>query len=433
MTTRLAAAITAAILFGGMLYSLSGSPTLDAQAQGVVCATPTPTITPTLEAGLPTPTSTPPPGGSIPAFPMVFSGSATVAGNPIPDCTFLYAMIGEAVSGLAPIIDGKFTGLAIGALNESENGRPVTFHLSEDVVAEETQRYIYTQSPPNPPSLMFKDGITLTFPHLVTPSPTPTPIVDSPTPTATPTPTVELPTSTPTPLTADPAIYSGVLTIAGLTAVPPGSVLTARIGSSYQSLPAAIVGRNYESLVVAPSSSSFIGQPVEFFLNGFKSVSLDTFESGARRADFEIIFIGYPTPTSEPTGIPPTNTPEPTPTPVPPTNTPVPTQTPVPPTNTPIPTPTPTVTTTPPPMPTATLRPTRTPIPKLVPTNTPESTDKSPSPIVQVVTATPSPTPEPQGGLCSFAGPVPLSAGIGSLLMLIAPVGLLYGVRRARS
>ena len=35
MTTRLAAAITAAILFGGMLYSLSGSPTLDAQAQGV--------------------------------------------------------------------------------------------------------------------------------------------------------------------------------------------------------------------------------------------------------------------------------------------------------------------------------------------------------------------------------------------------------------
>ena len=84
-------------------------------------------------------------------------------------------------------------------------------------------------------------------------------------------------------------------------------------------------------------------------------------------------------------------------------------------------------------MPTATLRPTRTPIPKLVPTNTPESSDESPSPIVQVVTATPSPTPEPQGGLCSFAGPVPLSAGIGSLLMLVAPVGLLYGVRRARS
>ena len=64
MTTRLAVAITAAILFGGMLYSLSGSPTLDAQAQGVVCATPTPTLTPTPEGDTPTPT--PPPGGDDP-------------------------------------------------------------------------------------------------------------------------------------------------------------------------------------------------------------------------------------------------------------------------------------------------------------------------------------------------------------------------------
>ena len=79
---------------------------------------------------------------------MAFSGSATVMGNPIPDCTFLYAKIGEAVSRLAPIIDGKFHGLAIGALDQSASGRPVTFHLSEDVVAEETQPYFYTQSPP---------------------------------------------------------------------------------------------------------------------------------------------------------------------------------------------------------------------------------------------------------------------------------------------
>ena len=35
MTTRLAAAITAAVLFGGMLYfTLSDSPALDAQTQG---------------------------------------------------------------------------------------------------------------------------------------------------------------------------------------------------------------------------------------------------------------------------------------------------------------------------------------------------------------------------------------------------------------
>ena len=461
MTTRLAAAITAAVLFGGMLYfALSDSPTLGAQTQGAVCATPTPTPTPTIEAGVPTPTATPPRDGTFPAFPMSFSGTATVAGSPIPDCTFMYAKVGEAVSNWEPIVNGQFVGLTIGALDSSAGNQPVTFHLAEDVVASETHPYFYTQAPPEPPSLSFKRGIVLTFPHLVTPSPTPVPEVDTPVATVPPVvvtmpplvatmpPATVPPTSTPTPVTAQPAIYSGPLTIAGLAAIPPGSVLTARIGSSYESLPAAIVGQNYQNLVISPGSSSFIGQPIEFFLNGIKSVSLDEFQSGARKTDFEIIFIGYPTPTPEPTAVPPTSTPEPTavpptntpePTTVPPTNTPiVSTPTTVPPTNTPVKTPTPTATATPPPIPTATptLRPTRTPPPTLPPTNTPQAAAATATPRVLVVTATPEPavptTPEPEGGFCSSAGPVPLSAGIGSLLMLFAPVGLLYGVRRVR-
>ena len=461
MTTRLAAAITAAVLFGGMLYlAMSGSPTLDAQTQGTVCATPTPTPIPTIEPGLPTPTSTPPPGGSIPAFPMIFSGTATVAGIPVPDCTILYAKVGEVVSGFVPIVDGKFNGLTIGAKERSAHGLPVTFHLSDEVVATETEQYVYLAGPPEPPTIAFKRGIVLTFPHLVTPSPTP---VDTPTPAvvvtmppvvATMPPPTMTPTSTPTPLIAQLAIYSGPLTIAGLAAIPPGSVLTARIGSTYESLPAAIVGQSYQNLVISPGSSSFIGQPVEFFLNGFKSVSLDEFQSGARKTDFEIIFIGYPTPTPEPTAVPPTNTPvaptptavpptntpvAPTPTAVPPTNTPVvPTPTAVPPTNTPVRTPTPTATATPSPTPTPlpTLRPTRTPNPTLPPTNTPVPATEPPPTVFVIVTATPEPTlpptPEPEGGFCSSAGPVPLSAGIGSLLMLFAPVGLLYGARRVR-
>ena len=467
MTTRLAAAITAAVLFGGMLYfALSDSPKLDAQTQGAVCATPTPTPTPTLEAGLPSPTPTPPPDGSFPAFPMSFSGTATVAGNPIPDCTFVYATIGEAVSSLVPIINGQYNGLTIGALDRSARNQPVTFHLAEDVVAAETHPYFYTQSPPEPPSLSFKRGIVLTFPHLVTPSPTPEPedtptvatvppaVATMPPVVATMPPVVVEPTNTATPLIAQPAIYSGPLTIAGLAAIPPDSVLTARIGSSYESLPAAIVGQSYQNLVISPGRSSFIGQPVEFFLNGFKSVSLDEFQSGARKTDFEIIFIGYPTPTPEPTAVPPTNTPvaptptavpptntpvAPTPTAVPPTNTPVvPTPTAVPPTNTPVRTPTPTATATPSPTPTPlpTLRPTRTPNPTLPPTNTPVPATEPPPTVFVIVTATPEPTlpptPEPEGGFCSSAGPVPLSAGIGSLLMLFAPVGLLYGARRVR-
>lgn len=450
MTTRLAAAITVALLFGGMLYfALSGSSTLDAQTQGSACPTVTPTPTPTPEEeGAPTPTATPPPDGAIPAFPMSFSGTASVAGNPIPDCTYLFAMVGESMSGFRPIVDGKYDNLTIGAKDRSADGQPITFHLSEDVVAAETFPYVYFPGPPDPPSQAFKRGIVLTFPHLVTPSPTPLP-EETPTPppvVATMPPIFVEPTSTPTPLTAEPAVYSGNITIAGLAAIPPGSVLTARIGTGYESLPAAIVGQGYQSLIIAPGSSSFIGQPIEFFLNDFKSVSFDTFESGARKTDFEIIFIGYLTPTVEPTSTPestptPTaapvvDTPTSTPTPTP-TLTPTPTPTPTPrPTDTPIPPAT--ATATPLPTATATLRPTRTPPPTLPPTPPPDerTAPSSPTIVEVVVTATPGPTeiptPEPEGGLCSFAGPVPLSAGIGSLLMLFAPVGLLYGVRRAR-
>ena len=446
MTTRLAAAITVAFLFGGMLYfALSDSSALEAQTQGVVCPTVTPTPTPTPEEGAPTPTATPPPDGAIPAFPMIFKGSVTVAGNPsIPDCRYyLYAKIGQAVSGFRPIVDGKYDNLAIGARDRLAEGQPVTFHLTEDLVAAETHTYIYFPGPPDPPSRAFPT-VNLTFPHLITPSPTPlpedtptpgAPVVASPPPVAaTATPVVVAPANTPTPAVAQPAIYSGTLTIAGLAAIPPGAVLTARIGTAYESLPAAIVGQGYQNLVIAPGSSSFIGQPIEFFLNGFKSVSLDTFRSGARKADFEIVFIGYPTPTVEPT-LTPTPTPEPAPDPA--TNTPTPTPVPQPPdTPTPVPPP-PTATATPPPTPTATLRPTRTPIPTLAPTNTPEAAAPPAREVVTVVvTVTPVPTdvptPEADGGLCTFAGSVPLSAGVGSLLMLFAPVGLLYGARQVR-
>ena len=445
MTTRLAAAITVALLFGGMLYfAQSGSSTLGAQAQGVVCPTVTPTPTPTPEEGAPLPTATPPPDGAIPAFPMSFSGSATVAGSRIPDCTYIFAMVGESMSGFRPIVDGNYDNLTLGARERSADGQEITFHLSEDVIAAERQTYIYFPGPPDPPSQAFKTGIVLTFPHLVTPSPTPipedtstpaVPMVASPTPVvvATMPPVVVEPTITPTPLTAQPAIYSGALTIAGLATIPPGSVLTARIGTSYESLPAAIVGQGYQNLVIAPGSSSFIGQPIEFFMNGFKSVSLDTFESGARKTNFEIIFIGYPTPTVELTSTPEA---EPEPTVAPATDTPTPTPSPQP-ADTPVP-PTPTATATPPPTPTptATLRPTRTPIPTLAPTNTPAASAAPPSPEVIVVTATPaateSPTPEPAGGTCSCTGSAPLSSGIGSLLMLFAPVGLLYGARQVR-
>lgn len=128
-----------------------------------------------------------------------------------------------------------------------------------------------------------------------------------------------------------------------------------------------------------------------------------------------------------------------------PTPSPTPTETPTPmPTNTP----TPTATYTPTPVPT------NTPTPELTPTEIPDSTHtpvSTPTPvppaniatppmqvITVVVTATPAPTPEATpappapggGGACGLPdGEVPLGAGIGSLLLLLAPLGMIWGLK----
>ena len=99
---------------------------------------------------------------------------------------------------------------------------------------------------------------------------------------------------------AVPAIYSGHIVIAGVAKIPEGAVLTARV-RDYESLPAVFAGERYQ-IVIEPESSSFNGQPIEFFLDGHRSVSQDVFKSGTYKTNFEIVFIGYPTPT--PTGTP---------------------------------------------------------------------------------------------------------------------------------
>ena len=155
---------------------------------------------------------------------------------------------------------------------------------------------------------------------------------------------------------------------------------------------------------------------------------------------------GRPQPTATPTPLP-TSTPTPTLTPtVTPTSTvtPTPTQTSTP-TNTPIPTDTPTAT----PSPTMTPIPTDTPVPTATathiaaptnttaPTNTPEPT-KTPVPttqmpvvVVVVVTATPA-ADAPSGGGCNSVGTVPVGAATANLLLLVAPLGIIGGVRYRR-
>jgi hypothetical protein len=305
--------------------------------------------------------------------------------------------------------------------------------------------------------LVIKRDFDLTFPILPDPTPTPTPTPDpnstatpTPMPTATPTPTpvvtptptatptlTPTPTATPTPIpdTANPVIYSGKVIVAGGT-VPEGAMLVARLGE-YEA--PALLGADdtYRNLVLAPGDASLIGQNVEFFLDGIKSVTTDVYTGAKTVNGFDIVFVGFPTATPTPTATPvPTATPEPTatatpePTAAPPT--PAPTATPVP-TATPEPTATatPEPTAAPPtPAPTATPVPTSTPAPTatLEPTMAPP-TPPPPAPTEAAVVPTPEPTPEPEGGgFCSAtSSDTPLRAGLGNLLFLLAPLALVLG------
>ena len=144
---------------------------------------------------------------------------------------------------------------------------------------------------------------------------------------------------------------------------------------------------------------------------------------------------GRPQPTAIPTPLP-TDTPTPTLTP---TVTPTPTITPTP-TNTPIPTETPTATPTPTDTPVPTATATHTPLPTVTPapTSTPEPTatlvppTQTPQVVVVVVTATPGANTDdaPSGGGCNSVGAVPVGMGAANLALLLAPLGIISGVRR---
>ena len=133
---------------------------------------------------------------------------------------------------------------------------------------------------------------------------------------------------------------------------------------------------------------------------------------------------GRPQPTATPTPIA-TDTPTPTATA---TATSTPTVTP-----TPTETATPTSTATPTETPTMTPTPTDTPVPTATATHTPAPTatpePPTQTPVILVVTATPS-GDAPSGGGCNSVDGVPLGVGAANLLLMVGPLGLIGGVRR---
>ena len=322
----------------------------------------------------------------VPVVPTLYNGSATVDGSPVPDGLSIVARIDDYEADPVTVQGGRYQFLIVAPLDSSFVGRTVTFHL-DGVQARESDRFVAGQSGPGGTRLFF----ALTFARL--PEPTPTPTV----------PPTETPTLTPTPRIAHPAVYSGGVVVAG-GSVPDGAVLVARIGED--EFPALIEGQNYRNLVVAPTDFHLIGQTIQFFLSGVRSITTDIYESGASKKEFDLIFLGLPTPTPTPTPTP-SLTPTPSPTPsLTPTMTPTPSPTPTPTVPLPTRTPTPTATVTP----TPTASPTATPTPPPSPTGTPPE--------------------EAGGGGCFSSDNTPVGAGLANVLLMLAPAGLIVGLRR---
>ena len=336
-----------------------------------------------------------------PPIPHFFKGTVRVAGEVPPDGHTLVARIDTRYeSEPIQIVGGQFIGLGVGPQDSTTVGATITFHLDGIVQADQTATY----RPGFRRGQDLDETVALTFSMLPAPTPTPTPE-----PTATP-------TITPTPMTANPAVYSGPIVIAGGT-VPENAKLVARVGT-YETLPAVITGNSYANLVIAPHDPNLLGEQITFLLNGFAAEETAVYESGKIDQNFPLVFVGLPLPTSTPPPTPtstPTPVPTSTPTPVPPTSTPTPvpptsTPTPVPPTSTPTPVP---PTATPPPPPPTPVPPTATPPPPpptpVPPTATPPPPPPTPVPTVAPPPPTPVPTvaPPPPTPVPTVAPPPP--------------------------
>tara|TARA_B100001123_G_scaffold434353_1_gene560766 strand:+ start:119 stop:1222 length:1104 start_codon:yes stop_codon:yes gene_type:complete len=320
---------------------------------------------------------------SLPPWPYIYSGSATIAGAPAADGAIVTAKIGSYTSVGVAVKDGRYVGLAVGGPDVTYVGKTITFHLDDMVVAEETDVFRLLASPE------LKSPFDLAFPAY----PTPTPL-----PTATATST---PIATATPDVPGAMRISGVVELDyGAQADLLGANIVARVGS-YFSEP-AILEENYgvlvfDDLLVDPRDHKFIGSEISFLVGGLAAYgNTAVFESNGG-VDLALR-VAFPTPTVVPL-------PSPVPSvPVAATSTSVP----IPPTS--VPTVVPTVV------------PPATPIPA-PPTAVP------PSPVVVVVTATPESEPEEaiveESGGCSAPGSVAPLTGAANALMMLSPLMLI--------
>ncbi|MCY3545034.1 MAG: cupredoxin domain-containing protein [Chloroflexi bacterium] len=380
----------------------------------------------------------------------IYTGSIRTTGATLPSDAILVARVGDYQSQPAKIEGQGFTDLLIATKQVRLINIPVEFFLNG-------------ASPIAPPQSVFEPGtrksVTLVF-------------EDIPTIAATPAPTH---TSTYTPASTATATSTAIPTITP----------TPNSGTSVHVIMQDIGGSG--KYAFSPSEMSFkVGERVTFTLTSeteFHTFEVDELDiyvevDAGETVTFEFLFdkagtyelvctphsaqgkIGTITVTSATDISTPTQTPTatnmlistqmPTLTSTPtPTNTATPTST-----ATPTPTATPTSTATPTETPTMTPTPTDTPVPTATATHTPLPTDTpaptstpeptvtpvppTQTPVIIVVTATPEPDVDavqddaPSGGGCNSVGVVPVGTAAANLMLLLAPLGIIGGVRYRR-
>jgi len=337
-------------------------------------------------------------GGSIPPWPVIYSGSVTLGGAPAPDGLWIVGRMDGYTSVPLEIKGGRMSGLAVGAPDQTFFGKTITFELRNGpndsegaTVADQTDTFAKYPLP------TLKKDFDLTFPAFPTPTPLPTA-----TPTATPVATAT-PLATATPIVVGTVVYNGVVVASG-SLIPEGALLTARVGT-YESNPVPVIGGRYISLIVDLNDPDLTGATVKFYLDGTEARTTAIYEVGPTIRSVDLIFTDLPL--IEPTATATAQIPVATPKPIAAVATAVPV-----PTNT------------------AVVVPTNTPVP--VPTQVPAPT---PEPVVVVVTATPEPgveeEPNESGGCMAVSDIDPLT-GTANVLAMIGPLLLLGAFRGYR-
>ena len=225
--------------------------------------------------------------------PYIYSGAASVNGQPAPDGYMIHATVGDYQSEPVTIIGGRYEGLTVVPAGTQYNRQTITFYLG-NVPANETDEYRLSGIP------VPKINFDLTFPSL----PVATPAVET-SPTAIPTATPEVP--------AAMVFASGNVFLTGGGTLPEGAQLTAHIGG-YTSDPAILTADGlFADLVVDPQDAAAAGRDILFLIDGKAARNTEPFVGGQTLRNFSIVFT-----TAFPTATPiATNTPEPSPTTVP--------------------------------------------------------------------------------------------------------------------